>query len=309
MSLFETPLTISGPFRTPRQMLANQEYGGHTSLHDDETARKLGFAAGPIEGPTHFSQFVPLLFQLWGQRWFESGCISAHYQNVCVEGDEVKAFVDHPGDAHITRVWAEKKDGTPVLTGTASIGPDHPETELDTRRARLRPPGRLVILSDIHVGDRGSERQIVKMDFDEYLGKLYPFSLNDKLKVITETCDWYTEEGGSRSPWGRAVIPVEMVSVLVNHSGGGGRFLVKEPSVGLFADLEIRLIAGPLFVGKEYVIDREVIALSESRRTESHWMRTDLRDPDTDTLVASMTLNSAVLKESYPGYQEALAAE
>jgi hypothetical protein len=38
-------------------------------------------------------------------------------------------------------------------------------------------------------------------------------------------------------------------------------------------------------------------------------MRTDVRDPDTDTLVASTILNSAVLKESYPGYQEALAAE
>jgi hypothetical protein len=49
---FDTPLVISGPLRKPRQMLADQEYGGHTSIHDDSMAEKLGFRAGPIEGPT-----------------------------------------------------------------------------------------------------------------------------------------------------------------------------------------------------------------------------------------------------------------
>ena len=32
---FDTPLTLHGPLRTPRQMLADQEYDGHASLHDD----------------------------------------------------------------------------------------------------------------------------------------------------------------------------------------------------------------------------------------------------------------------------------
>ncbi|MHC4933312.1 MAG: hypothetical protein ACYTGV_14100, partial [Planctomycetota bacterium] len=123
---FDTALFIAGPLREPKQMLADQEYGGHMSIHDDATAEKLGFAAGPIEGPTHFSQFVPLLVDLWGRRFLEQGCMSFHYQNVCTEGDRVRAFVTRPtgvGD-HCLRVWAEKADGTPVLTGTASLGPD-----------------------------------------------------------------------------------------------------------------------------------------------------------------------------------------
>ena len=33
---FGTALTISGPYRAPRQMLATQEYGGHNSIHDDD---------------------------------------------------------------------------------------------------------------------------------------------------------------------------------------------------------------------------------------------------------------------------------
>ncbi len=42
-------------------MLADQSYGGHNSIHDDAMAETLGFRAGPIEGPTHFSLFPPLL--------------------------------------------------------------------------------------------------------------------------------------------------------------------------------------------------------------------------------------------------------
>lgn len=45
-------------------MLAEQTYDGHKSIHDDAMAADLGLRAGPIEGPTHFSQFDPLLVQL-----------------------------------------------------------------------------------------------------------------------------------------------------------------------------------------------------------------------------------------------------
>ena len=53
---------------------------------------------------------------------------------------------------------------------------------------------------------------------------------------------------------------------------------MKGPVVGLFADQEIRLIDGPLFVGEEYVLRREIVALSESKRTESYWIRTRIFD-------------------------------
>ena len=46
---FATPLAWCGPLRQPRQMLAEQTYGGHKSIHDDDTAASLGLRAGPIE--------------------------------------------------------------------------------------------------------------------------------------------------------------------------------------------------------------------------------------------------------------------
>lgn len=91
---FDTPLYLCGPLREPKQMLADQEYSGHSSIHDDSMAEKLGFQAGPIEGPTHFSQFTPLLAEIWGKAWFERGCFSAHFQNMVVEGEQVRAFVE-----------------------------------------------------------------------------------------------------------------------------------------------------------------------------------------------------------------------
>ena len=49
----DTPI-LCGPLRQPRQMLAEQVYDGHKSIHDDAMAADLGLRAGPIEGPTHF---------------------------------------------------------------------------------------------------------------------------------------------------------------------------------------------------------------------------------------------------------------
>lgn len=301
---FDTPLSLCGPLRQPQQMLAEQEYSGHTSIHDDAMAEKLGFRAGPIEGPTHFSQFVPLLAHLWGQAWFERGCLSVHFQNMVVEGESVRAFVElpEPGATH-ARAWAEKADGTPVLEASASLGPNHGPTLLDQRMAKLRPPEKLVILSDLQVGMTGAEDEPVRMDANQHMGKLYPFSLTQKLAKITENSPWYAD--ASSSPWGRAIIPLEMVSVLVEHTSYKARFPVKQPSVGLFADLEIRMIDGPLFVGEDYLLRREIVALSESKRTESYWVRTRVFDAAGQRLKAEMLLNHAVLKDSYAGYEAA----
>ena len=301
---FDTPLVLSGPLRHPRQMLAEQEYGGHGSIHDDAIAEKLGFRAGPIEGPTHFSQFAPLLAQVWGRDWFERGCLSAHYQNMVVEGEEVRAFVELPAPgATRTRAWAEKADGTPVLEASASLGPQSEPSLLDARVAKLRAPERLVILADLHVGLRGAADERVRMDPDQNMGALYPFSLAQKLAKITEPSPWYA--AASASPWGRAIIPMEMISVLAEYTGHQARFPVKGPVVGLFADQEIRLIDGPLFVGEDYVLRREIVALSESKRTESYWTRTRIFDATGARIVAEMLLNHAVLKESYAGYADA----
>jgi hypothetical protein len=306
---------LCGPLRQPRQMLAAQVVDGHKSIHDDSMATGLGLRAGPIEGPTHFSQFDPLLFALFGQAWFETGCISAHYQTMVVEGEEVRAFVEQPepqpeGAApNFTRLWAEKRDGTPVLVGTASVGAaastGGPASEISQRMARLRPPEQLVINRDLRVGQMGAGNpERVRMGFDQHMGPHYPFTLAEKLQVITEPSPWYTPDGGRASPWGRAIIPFEMISVLLGSSMEEAGFRGQGPAVGLFAGQEIRLLKGPLFVDHPYELEREIIALSESARTESVWVCTRIFDGESRDCVGEMILNSATFKASFARYDK-----
>jgi len=294
-----SPRTITGDWRAPAQMLNDQAYDGHASVHDADTAASLGLAGAPIEGPTHFSQFDPLADQLWGRQWFETGTISAHFQTMVVEGEKVQASITTTGETSAT-IEAHKADGTPVLVGTASIGSEHPPSELDQRRARAGDPGELFIVDRLHVGQSGSVGHVVTMTRGESNGALYPFSLDEKLRRITEPLPVYTADGGAESPWGRAIVPFEMICVLAMKSGTD--FPVRTPSLGLFLDLEISLHAGPVFVDQPYRIAREIVGLGQSRKTESYWVNTTLTDDETDVHVASVLLHSGVFKESYPGY-------
>jgi hypothetical protein len=296
---------IFGPRRAPRQMLAAQEYDGHTSIHDDATAQKLGFKGATIEGPTHFSQFAPLGFAVWGERWISRGCISAHYRAPVFEGEEVTAFLRRPAQQGVSaEIWMLRGNGDEILRGTASVGPAFPPSALDERLSTLARLADPVILADVQVGQR-SARTPVRMDADQHMGSLYPFSLAQKLTRITEPSTFYS---GADHVWRRPIVPIEMISVLMQYSARENGFKIRGPAVGLFADQEIRLLDGPVFVGEPYEVERELVALSGSRRTESMWVRSTLYAPGADRKVATMLLNLATMKESYAPYAKEYAA-
>ncbi len=294
---FPTPVTISGPLRTPAQMLADQEYGGHASVHDDAVADGLGLAGAPIEGPTHFSQIDPLAVQVWGRRWFEDGCVSAHFLNMVVEGEEVRASLTSTSVPTAMKLGAEKADGTPVLAGTATVGLDEP-TELDERRLRGQDdPGELFIVDQLYVG-MTPEPVEVTMGFDEHNGALYPFTLTEKLERITERSTWYDADGDS--PWGAPIVPTEMISVLAHKQGA--TFPTRGPAIGLFIDLEVRYVHGPVFVGRPYRVDHELVGLGQSRRVESYWTESRIHDVETGAHAATVLLHQGVFKASYADY-------
>lgn len=296
---FDTPITMTGPSRSPRNLLHDQEYDGHASLHDESVAGDLGLAGAPIEGPTHFSQFEPFGFALWGQRWYETGCVSMHFQTMVVEGEDVTARATTTPGAERAEVSAAKADGTPVCAGTITVGADA-STALDERLAttRERDVGDLFIVDRLEVGMRSRQAVTASVDMDTPNGNLYPFSLRRKLDTITETSSWFDSDD---TPWGRPVLPFEMLSVLAQKAGSD--FPVRGPAVGLFLDLEVKLLDGPVFVGDEYTIEREVVALSQSRKVESHWVRSSLTAPD-GRHVADVLLHSGVFKASYAGYPQ-----
>jgi hypothetical protein len=302
-SIEETETQLSGPFRAPQQMLAEQEYDGHLSIHDDSQAESLGFKGAPIEGPTHFSQFDPLLHKLWGDDWFRFGCISTHFKAMVIEGESVKAYAERSNtDDKTARIWAVKEDGEVVLEGSASLGPNHPESHVEKILASRPTAENLVILEHAKIGDRSPPEKGIRIDFNQNLGKNYPFTLNQKLKKITECCNWYLPVHATSSPWGRPIVPFEMINPLVSYT----RSLLpraKQPSIGLFADLQVKLINGPILVNEEYILEREIVGLGESRRTESMWIKTSIFSSKNSELVGTVLLNNAVLKDSFPNYE------
>jgi len=103
------------------------------------------------------------------------------------------------------------------------------------------------VIDTLEIGQRGADGEVVAMGFTEDNGPAYPFSLAEKLERITEPHPWYTPEGAAASPWGRAIVPMEMISVLakqVRRELAGAL-----PALGLFLDLEIRLLDGPCSSG------------------------------------------------------------
>lgn len=301
MEAFDTAITLTGPLRQPVQMLQEQSHDGRMSVHDGDTAESLGLTGAPIEGPTHFSQFDPLAVMRWGNAWFERGCISSHFRTMVVEGESVQASVTttHTGAATIE---AHKEDGTPVLEGTVSIGPGHPETALEARRARQGDPGELFVIDRLEVGMTLPEPIVESIPFAESNGPLYPFSLAEKAARITEPSAWYTPDGNGSNPWGRPIVPFEMLSVLANKTPAP--FPVRRPALGLFLDLEVRMVAGPVFADHDYELQRTVIGLSQSRRTESYWTETTVTDPASRELIAVVVLHQGVFKDSYADYPQ-----
>lgn len=289
--------TRHGPERHPKQLLGDQEYDGHASVHDDEVAGELGLTGAPIEGPTHFSQIDPLAFDVWGQQWFETGCVSAHFLNMVVEGESVTASIT-PARTGAARIDAAKGDGSPVLTGTATVDPTQP-TELGDRLARMqaRDPGELFIVDQVELGPLPGTAPVVSIDLDTDNGHLYPFSLRRKLDAITERTPWYDRDD---TPWGRPILPFEMYSVLAHKVGA--RLPVRGPAVGLFIDLEVCAVEGPLFVGEDYRLEHEVLAVGQSRRVESHWVETRVLSAATGHHAATVLLHSGVFKASYAEY-------
>jgi hypothetical protein len=286
---------LAGPWREPRNMLAEQQYDSHASLHDDATAQKLGFKGGAVEGPTHYSQFAPLGYALWGERWFEEGCCSAHYRSIVYDGEAVRAFIEKvPAGASVARTWMQKQDGTEVQAGTASVGPDA-VTALDERLKTLPSLEPRIILRDVEVGMKLPRHEVV-MAQGQHMGALYPFSLNEKLEKITEPSDWYAKN----SPWGRLIIPMEMISVLLQYASRTGGFPTRGPVVGLFADQEIRLVKGPLFVGETYELERQVEALPGSRRPESLWGRTRVYRKGADATTATTLPTAPASRKATP---------
>jgi hypothetical protein len=273
---------LTGPVRRP----VNLSRDAAGSIHDDETARNLGFRGGTVAGNIHFEQFPPLMLARFGDGWRRQGGLSLYFLNATTDGEPVRAFVGpleaEPG-LERAAAWMETPDGVRVSEGTAWSGADDPRSALRLRLAQQRPATDLRILKASQVGDK-VERVPSRLDSQAAL---------KRLEGITEPLPEY------RDPelfGGRVAAPAVAIDAL--RAVEGPLFRAGKDVVGLFGAIELQFVDGPIFLDHDYLADGRILALGESPKTEVAWYESTLRDAKDGRTVARLVMMSRLLKAS-----------
>jgi hypothetical protein len=180
--------------------------------------------------------------------------------------------------------------GMRVCEGTASVGvPDAPSA-LRRRLANLRAPGDVRILRALDPGmDMGKSRTRVQAD-----------EQRRRLELITEPLAVYTGDGPFS---GSVATPAALVQALRRPEGGVETLRDRAGVVGLFGAIELRQIAGPVLVDRDYDSRGTIRAVGETPKSEYFWYESTLCDSDSERDVASMIMMLRFMKASSPLWQ------
>jgi hypothetical protein len=278
---------LAGPVRMPRNLAA----GVAGSIHDDVTAKALGFRGGTVAGSIHMDQFPPLALRAFGNGWFEEGSLSLYFRHATTDGEPVCAFIEQPPrqrDVQV-RAWATTSDDVVVAEGTAGWGDPPESSALRSRDLRPVDPAQLRILAGFKPGAElgqvtikpNGERQRQRIEHDG----------------MTEPLDWYT----GPSPWGGPIAaPSAVVDLLYARLLDGVKRSMGD-HVGLFGAIEIRFGSGPVFLDSTYRVIGEVVAVSQTPKTEVLWFDSRAYDAS-GKLAVEMRMMLRQLKQSSPLY-------
>ena len=273
---------ITGEWRRPVNTAAHQKGG----IHDDDTATDLGFRGGTVAGAIHMEQFPPLLLEMFGADFWQTGTLSMYFRSATVDREPVRCLTTEPervGNIRRTNVWMEKEDGTIVASGTASCGGHDEKSELRSKLESIRPISELRILKNLKVGAQcEDQRCFVENSF-----------LDAQLDVITEPLSCYK----TSNEFSGRVLPVTQVVRAFDPPEVALITEVEPPFVGLYGAIEIEFINGPVLAETEYKGCGEIVGLSDSPQTEILWRDSILM---TDKPIARMLKMDRLMKNSSP---------
>lgn len=268
---------LCGPWRRPTNN-SSHEAG---TIHDDATARKLGFRSGTVAGSIHMEQFVPLLQQVLGPQWHRTGSLSLWFREPSMDGERVRAQVAEDGGGR-RQVCMRREDGSEVLAGTASDGLDT-QGALRQRLAAMRPGEAPRMLAPLRVGFQAARLPTCVPQDD----------VNRRLPIITECLPEFAPQ--TAPAWAPLSAAVHALRVFEQ------RLPIEQTGfVGLFGGIEWQWLAGPMRVDHAYEVRGEVVAITDSPRSEMLWTETTVHDPALGCDVARMLMLSRLLKESSP---------
>ena len=276
---------FAGPVRRP----GNASKDAKGSIHDDETAQKLGFRGGTVAANIHFEQFSPLMEAVFGPEWHRRGGLSLYFLTPTTDGEPVQAFArklsGQADDLPRAEIWMEDAQGAKVCEGTASLGGPDPNSALRQRLRGVRPASDLRLLRNSKVGDT-----IQGVPSRLRLDHTMP-----RLEHITEPMPFYRDETAYGEIVAAPAVAIDALRVVE-----APLFRPESAYVGMFGAIELQFLDGPVFVEHDYLADGRALALSESPKTEVVWYESVLKDADSGRLIAQMILMSRLLKASSP---------
>jgi hypothetical protein len=263
------------------------------SIHQDETAQRVGLRGGTVTAAVHMELWPPPLLKAFGQRWFEHGNVSIYFLDPTQDREEVRAVVAVPpagaSDVQV-ETWAERPNGKRIGEGTAAVGAPTEPSALLARDLTRFPVGELRILADSSIGDQFPESEV----------SVTEEMMERRLKVITDPLPWYEGE----SPWGGAIAPPATVTYLMYlPSVAYLRQVRRIEAVGLFGAIELRNINGPVMAGESYRAGGHVVNLGQTPRTEYVWFESYL-DDKAGRRIAEMRMMTRFMKASAAAYQQ-----
>ncbi|MBL0088972.1 MAG: hypothetical protein IPP44_20785 [Ideonella sp.] len=275
---------LCGPWRRPTNN-SSHEAG---TIHDDATAKGLGFRSGTVAGSIHMEQFLPLLLHAFGPEWQCKGSLSLWFREPSADGEAVRAMVQAASTGR-REVRMVRADGAEVLSGSASAGPDQ-NGALRQRLAAMRPGDPPRMLAPLLVGFQASglPTRVPQADVER------------RLPIITECLPAFALPAGEAlAPLSAAVHALRVFEERLPIARTG--------FVGLFGGIEWQWLNGPMVVGRAYEVSGRVLAVTDSPRSEMLWTETTLHDPANGLAIARMLMLSRLLKESSPLWNQGAA--
>lgn len=274
---------VYGGWRAPKNIWRHLT----TSIHDDETAKKVGMRGGTIPGTIHLSLFAPLMLKIFGDRWFEKGSVSMYYTFATTDREKVRAVVAQPPEG-VNDVQVEARvemlDGKIVAKGTVSIGNPNKLSYLQALELKSSDPEELRILSGFKTGYKFKTRDVLISQEEAEKG----------LVSITDHLEYYK----GNSPWGCGILSPTAISNLMALG-----YELRTRAVGFYGATEIRHVNGPVKVGIPYKVSGEMICVGASPKTEYYWFDALLEEKESGKKVAKMRHMNRFMKASSPLYQ------
>lgn len=182
------PVLASLPTRLEitAQLDESPRYRG--TVHEDATAKSLGYRAALIPGAFVYGHVTRLAVQGWGMKWIERGRISARFRRPVYNGDQLtvsRGELQQMSDGVTAAISVSNGEGEEVLTGSIGLADNPLPPPLPLPVALQADPRPEIGSGEMTVGTRVGTRNIV----------LAPEDVAASLATFAETDPTYRERG------------------------------------------------------------------------------------------------------------------